>query len=305
MKKTLYDSQVELMLKLLPVVADEDCFALKGGTAINFFIRDLPRLSIDIDLSYMPLEDRVTTGKNITKALLNISRTIESKYPNTQIKQTMFEKEQFVKRLIVINNGIRVKIEPNYVLRGSVYKTDIAVTSKKVKQLYNVQANMQILSVADLYGGKLCAMLDRQHPRDIFDIKILMEHEGLTDEIRKAFVIYLASSNRPVVELLAPIKQDITNVFNENFYGMAFNDVTIDELIAVREEVIKQINDELTNNERKFLLSIKTGTPDFNLIDIDGVDLLPGIKWKLRNVNNIPTAKQKEAVEKLRRVLKI
>jgi len=305
MKKVLYNSQVELMLKLLPIVADETCFALKGGTAINFFIRDLPRLSVDIDLTYVSLEDRDTTGKNITKALSNISRGIESKYSNTQVKQTVFDKEQFINRLIVTNNGVRVKIEPNYVLRGAVYKTQIAVTAQKVKQIYNAEAKMKLLSIADLYGGKLCAMLDRQHPRDIFDIKILMEHEGLTDEIRKAFVVYLASSNRPVVELLDPIKQDITNIFNENFYGMTFNDVTIDELIAVREKVIKQINDELTNNERKFLLSIKQGVPDFNLINIDGIDLLPGIKWKLRNINNMPTAKQKEAVEKLRKVLKL
>jgi hypothetical protein len=186
-----------------------------------------------------------------------------------------------------------------------VYKTNTAVTTKKVKQLYNAEAKMKLLSVADLYGGKLCAMLDRQHPRDIFDIKILMEHEGITDEIRKAFVIYLASSNRPIAELLDPVKQDITNIFNENFYGMAFEPVTIDELIAVREKVIKQINNELTNNERNFLLSIKTGNPDFKLIDIDGVELLPGIKWKLRNVNNMPPAKQKEAMEKLRKVLRL
>lgn len=305
MKKVLYNSQVELMLKLLPIVADETCFALKGGTAINFFIRDLPRLSVDIDLTYMPLEDRVTTGKNITKALSNISRSVESKYSNIQVKQTTFDKENFINRLIITNNKVRVKIEPNYVLRGSVYKTDTFVTTKKVKQLYNSEAKMKLLSVADLYGGKICAMLDRQHPRDIFDIKILMEHEGITDEIRKAFVVYLASSNRPIAELLDPIKQDITDVFNENFYGMAFNDITIDELIAVREKVIQQINNELTNNERNFLLSIKTGNPEFNLIDIDGVDLLPGIKWKLHNTNNMPTAKQKEAVEKLRKVLRL
>ena len=131
MKKVLYKSQVELMLKLLPVVADETCFALKGGTAINFFIRDLPRLSVDIDLTYIPLEDRATTGKSITKALLNISRGIESKYPNTQIKQTVFDKEQFINRLIVTNNGVQVKIEPSYVLRGSVYKTNNSCYNQK------------------------------------------------------------------------------------------------------------------------------------------------------------------------------
>ena len=53
-----YRSRVDLLLRLLPTIAEESTLALKGGTAINLFVRDMPRLSIDIDLTYLPLEDR-------------------------------------------------------------------------------------------------------------------------------------------------------------------------------------------------------------------------------------------------------
>ena len=50
-----YYAQVRLLVRELPVVAKETCFALKGGTALNLFVRDMPRLSVDIDLAYVPL----------------------------------------------------------------------------------------------------------------------------------------------------------------------------------------------------------------------------------------------------------
>jgi predicted nucleotidyltransferase component of viral defense system len=55
MKDSPYYKQVELMLKIIPLVAAERCFALKGGTAINLFVRDMPRFSVDIDLTYLAI----------------------------------------------------------------------------------------------------------------------------------------------------------------------------------------------------------------------------------------------------------
>lgn len=60
-----YKKQVELLLKTLPEVAKETCFALHGGTAINLFIRNMPRLSVDIDLTYLPIEGYETSRTNI------------------------------------------------------------------------------------------------------------------------------------------------------------------------------------------------------------------------------------------------
>ena len=64
-----YRKQVELLLHVLPYVAEVECFALKGGTAINLFHDNMPRLSVDIDLTYIPIEDRKTALAGITAGL--------------------------------------------------------------------------------------------------------------------------------------------------------------------------------------------------------------------------------------------
>ena len=74
----LYRKQVALMVKALPHVAKEDCFALKGGTAINLFIRNLPRLSVDIDLTYLPVAGRSHSLSEIDTALKRIGQSIQA-----------------------------------------------------------------------------------------------------------------------------------------------------------------------------------------------------------------------------------
>ena len=64
----VYRRQVQLLVRTLPLVAQEECFALKGGTAINLFYRNLPRLSVDIDLAYLPLADRAQSLAEIDAA---------------------------------------------------------------------------------------------------------------------------------------------------------------------------------------------------------------------------------------------
>lgn len=72
-----YKAQVRLLLQVLPLVIDEKVFALHGGTAINLFYFDMPRLSVDIDLTYIPIEDRDTTFKHINASLITIKKNIE------------------------------------------------------------------------------------------------------------------------------------------------------------------------------------------------------------------------------------
>ena len=70
-----YRNQVALLIRALPSVAAEECFAMKGGTAINLFIRDLPRLSVDIDLTYLPVQERAASLAAIDGAMLRIVRS--------------------------------------------------------------------------------------------------------------------------------------------------------------------------------------------------------------------------------------
>ena len=303
MKDSPYFKQAQLMLRVMPHVAAEKCFALKGGTAINLFVRDMPRLSVDIDLTYLPLEPRDAALANIGEALHSIAAAIRKTVPGATVQESQASGVEHVTKLFVRTAEATIKIEPNLVFRGAVFSPVEWELSEQAEALFEASTTVNTLAVADLYGGKLCAALDRQHPRDIFDVKILMENEGITDEIRTAFVIYLASYDRPMSELLDPNKKDFRQVFVQEFAGMAAEDVEYDELEAVRERLIETIKTTMTTNEKKFLLSMKRGKPDWDLMPVAGIDQLPAIQWKLINIRKMKKEKQAESLQKLRSVL--
>lgn len=158
--------------------------------------------------------------------------------------------------------------------------------------------------MADLYGGKLCAALDRQHPRNLFDVKLLLETGGITPEIRRAFVVYLAGHNRPMNELLAPHPKDITASFSTQFRGMSRQDVSLESLVAVQRDLPRRLVSELDEDERAFLLALKQGEPDWDRLGLKDIDRLPALQWKLRNIRSMPREKHRTAVEKLARILR-
>lgn len=193
------------MLEMLSSVADEKCFALKGGTAINFFVRDMPRLSVDIDLTYLPIEEWETSLKNVSPALGRIAIAIRKKNPDIKVQPGLVHGTKHIAKLHVVGREAQIKIEPNPVIRGHAFATQELGLAASVEELFGIAAQISVVSKAELYGGKLCAALDRQHPRDLFDVKVLFESEGLTDEISRGFIVMLASHSRPMSELLSPI----------------------------------------------------------------------------------------------------
>lgn len=303
MKDSPYFRQAQLMLRVMPHVAAEECFALKGGTAINLYVRDMPRLSVDIDLTYLPLEPRETALAHIGEALHRIAAAIRKTVPGVAVQESRARGAVHVSKLFIGTAEATIKIEPNLVLRGSVFSPVERELSEQAEVMFEASATANTLAVADLYGGKLCAALDRQHPRDIFDVKILMENEGVTDEIRTAFVIYLASHDRPMSELLDPNKKDFHKMYEQEFAGMAVEEVEYDELVAVRDRLIEIIRNTMTENEKKFLLSIKQGEPDWDLMPVAGIDQLPAIQWKLINIGKMDKKKQIESLQKLQSAL--
>ena len=110
-----YEAQVRLLLRCLPEISRQQCFALKGGTAINFFVRDLPRVSVDIDLTYLPLKARHDALQEIHDTLISIKDDIEQRIPGSRILES--RSEEYVVRLLVSTDDAVVKVEPNLILR--------------------------------------------------------------------------------------------------------------------------------------------------------------------------------------------
>jgi len=308
-EKNYYHRQVELLLKILPHVAKEnDIFALKGGTAINFFIRDMPRLSVDIDLTYLPIESREITLVRLEESLVRMKQDVMRHHPDIVVREKRTQSEGRLNKLLIVEKDVLIKIEPNEILRGSVFPCELRSLSRRVEDLFGLAiTDMPVLSVADLYGGKICAALARQHPRDLFDVKLLLENEGITDSIRQALVVYLASSPRPIHELLnpSPVLQDLRKAYEDGFVGMTQLTVTYEELVSIRMGLTRHLLESFTVNERKFLLSIKSDQSDWKLMPIAGIEKLPALEWKVRNIRKMDSEKHQVALNNLRKLLEI
>ncbi|NQW00974.1 MAG: nucleotidyl transferase AbiEii/AbiGii toxin family protein [Rhodospirillales bacterium] len=249
-----YRQQVNLLIQTLPHIAEKECFALKGGTAINLFIRDLPRLSVDIDLTYLPDAGRKEALAEIESALLRIADKLRRAMPGASIREITAPRDGAVTKLQVQRARTQIKIEVTPVLRGCVYKPEWRAVSPRVEDEFGF-AEIQVVSFADLYAGKIVAALDRQHPRDLFDVRDLLANEGVDDDLRQAFLIYLLSGSRPLAELLAPTRKDIAAEFERGFVGMTNQPITLDDLTTAREELIKIMVGEMPEDHREFLLS--------------------------------------------------
>lgn len=293
-----YRQQVDLLVRTLPSVAAEPVFALKGGTAINLFIRDLPRLSVDIDLTYLPLKSRDEALTEIEDALARIGSSISQSMPDTRIFPSRLDREGTLNRLVVRSSLAQIKIEVTPVTRGCVFEPMVMPVSQPVEDQFSF-AETLVVSFDDLYAGKLVAALDRQHPRDLFDVRYLLANEGITDTLRKAFLVYIMSHNRPAVETLSPRRKDIARDFEENFAGMTTTPVTVEDLIETREELIELVVRQMPKKHREFLIGVETGDADWTSTGLDDAADLPAIRWKLSNLDKVEAERRAEFADRL------
>jgi hypothetical protein len=299
-----YRRQAALLVRTLPLLATETCFALKGGTAINLFVRDMPRLSVDIDLTYLPVEARATSLTSIDAAMRRLEKKIREGLRGTRVTSSALKPGNFVSKIFVESDGVQVKIEVTPVLRGCVYEPRTMSVSRPVEAQFGFAA-IQVVSFDDLYAGKLVAALDRQHPRDLFDVRDLLANEGIGPDLRRAFLVYIISHNRPMAEVLAPARLDIAQEFTRGFEGMTEIAVTFDDLLRTREEFIEELVGKMPAEHRRFLLSVKEGNPEWELLGIPHVQNLPAVQWRLQNLAKADPKKRESLLGNLRKALTV
>ncbi|MER8792498.1 nucleotidyl transferase AbiEii/AbiGii toxin family protein [Mesorhizobium sp. M0983] len=277
-----YMRQVELLVRTLPFIARQEVFALKGGTAINLFYRDMPRLSVDIDLVYLPIEDRETTLKGIDRSLEFIREDLQRGLRGVVVQRIAGGGNNDT-RVLVRQGSTEIKIETSPVARGTVHQPELRRVSGPVEDAFGF-AEMQVVAFEDLFGGKLHAAVDRQHPRDLFDVKQLYENEGLTDALFRTFLVYVASSGRPPHELVRPSLAKIDEDFVKEFEGMTLTPVDVDDLIGARARLTADLLKKLDDDAMRFLLSLHDGDPDLEAIGLPQAAQLPAVRWKLLNL---------------------
>ena len=273
-----YAAQAALVVKALPHIEREGIFALKGGTAINLFELDLPRLSVDIDLTYTRITDRETAIYDINDALQRISHRLT----HFGIENRLVGPDS-ARKIICAQQDAIIKIEPNYILRGTIFPTRQLANSHSAQQLFGM-AKMTVLSRAELYGGKFCAALDRQHPRDLFDVAQFFKRHEITTEIKNGFLALALCHNRPLHELLNPIMQDHATIFEQQFRGMSDTPFTYAEHCETFHRLRQELAAAMTNDDRQHLLDFISlqGSPDD--FEIPSLSALPAIAWKRKNL---------------------
>lgn len=296
-----YRNQVALLIRTLPSVAAEECFAMKGGTAINLFIRDLPRLSVDIDLTYLPIQDRATSLAAIDAAMLRIAERITEAVRGVRVAPSR-SRENVITKLVVRSDGAQIKTEVTPVLRGCVFEPELRPVSSSVEDEFGF-AEMRIVSFPDLYAGKIVAALDRQHPRDLFDVRDLLANEGIDEALRRAFLVYLISHDRPMAEVLAVRRKDIKAEFERGFVGMTRQPVKLDDLLAAREALTGAIVRSMPDAHRQFLLAFERGEPDWSAIGLEAAANLPAVRWRQQNLDSLSAEKRKALIKQLEEIL--
>ena len=280
-----YVQTVNLLLDIAPTVFQTPRFAMKGGTALNLFVQDLPRLSVDIDVVFINhLADRDTALEEIAQEIQRIEGATAEMGYETRTRKVHGGDEV---KLDIFSAEAEVKVEVNFVFRGTVLPVQTRSLSEKTQALFSKNIQIPVLSPSELYGSKLVAAMDRQHPRDLFDVIKMYESHGLTQEILDCFVVYLAGHNRPVHEVLFSNPHPMEETFKNEFVGMTSEPIELDALLNTQQQLMAELPQALTQNHRNFLLSLVQATPDWSLLPFNHLQNMPAIKWKLQNLINL------------------
>jgi predicted nucleotidyltransferase component of viral defense system len=298
MASEAYKAQVRLLVQVLEAFNGCDVFALKGGTAINLFLQNLPRLSVDIDLNFLPGLAYPQALPAIDEELSRIAQRILKISGVTRVERPG---NDGLKRLVVARDA-RVKIEVNPVIRGIVYPATILPTQDKVSEAFGY-TEMLVASSDDVYGGKLVAALDRQHPRDLFDVRLMLDSGLMSARLMKAFAVYLCSSNAPMSEVLNPRLKDLSGPYQGQFIGMVETEVSLERLIETRRELVELIHEKLGESERTFIRSVQRMEPDWNVLGIEGLTALPSVMFKVSNLGKMKPEAYRAETEALELIL--
>ena len=292
----LYKKQVALLIRIMPAVYRIKDFAVHGGTAINLFHKNMPRYSVDIDLTYIPIQEREESLKTINEHLKTLKANIEKSIPGIKVIA-----KYDVWKLQCTLNGATVKIEVNGTKRGIIGLTEDKMLCDKAQQEFSMACKARTVSYSQLYGGKITAALSRQHPRDLFDCKY-MEISSFED-VKDGFMLCLLGSDKPIIESLQPNNIDQTDALENQFKGMSDVEFSYADYEEARVNLIAQVNAAFTETDKDFILSFEKGTPEWNKCSAGDLSCYPSVKWKLQNIFKLKETnpqKYQQGIERLK-----
>lgn len=280
MNDTQYKHQVALLIRIIPLVYQIKDFAVHGGTAINLFHQNLPRYSVDIDLTYIPIEPRKESLDKINLHLAKLKALIERSMPGIKVIH-----EPDIWKLKCAYQGAMVKIEVNGTKRGILGEVNVRTLCPKAREEFQADCKARLVPYSQLYGGKIAAALSRQHPRDIFDCKYMKDDAW--GSMKGGLLLALLGSDKPIIESLAPHDIDQEGALENQFRGMTEIPISYSDYKEARCTLIQKVNDSLDDGDRAFLLSFEHGDPKWNLCPVGDLSIFPSVQWKLQNISKL------------------
>ena len=286
-----YIDTVRLLLSIASDVFASGRFAMKGGTALNLFVQDMPRLSVDIDLVFIDhAPDREDALRTIAHELAEMKAALQASGHHAHLPANVHGDEV---KLVVSHAGVQVKVEANFVFRGCVLPIEKRPLVSSAQDLFTTDVAAPVLAMPELYGSKLVAAMDRQHPRDIFDVFHMLDQFGWQEPFVDCFVAYLAGHNRPVHEVLFPSAKSLEPAFSNEFAGMTREPIALDALVETQALLLRELPSRLTQDHRSFLLSLVAGEPRWDQMPFPHLRDLPALKWKLLNLTKLKKSNHK------------
>lgn len=169
--------------------------ALKGGTAVNLFVFDVPRLSVDIDLNYIGAVEReamLAERPRVEKAIRAVCR--REGLSVRHVPEEHAGGKWSLRYESAAGQGGNLEVDLNYMFRVPLWP----VATRDSRSVGSYRAvGISVLDIHELAAGKLTALLSRRQPRDLFDVHQLLRRGGLDRErLRLVFVVYGATSRR-------------------------------------------------------------------------------------------------------------
>jgi predicted nucleotidyltransferase component of viral defense system len=187
---------------------------------------------------------------------IEIENDVEKAVPGISITRVPHNEGEDVKLNCQMPTA-HLKIEVNTITRGFIMPVRMMPIADIVQTQYKKFAAINVVAHGELFGGKICAALARQHPRDLFDVYHLFQNEGFSEEIKLGFMMFLLSHFRPMSELIDPHLSDQRQTFETQFSGMTVTPFFYEHFEGTRLRLISEVNKSLTDTDKKFLLSFK------------------------------------------------
>ena len=287
--KQEYIDTVRLLIDIAPTIFTSSRLAMKGGTALNLFVQDMPRLSVDIDVVFT--DHTLTRDEALSAIEADLKAAgvrLEARGLSVVIPRKPSSEDV---KLFIRNDSVEVKIEVNHVFRGTLMPVETVPLAPAAQDMFTSGLYVPMLNRAELYGSKLVAAMDRQHPRDIFDVLKMYEKFGLDASFVDCFVAYLAGHNRPVHEVLFSADAPFDAIYESHFRGMTTHEVSLEALLEIRAKLKADLPKALTQRHKDFLLSLVKLEPAWDLMPFESLRDLPALKWKLLNLEKLKKTK--------------